>query len=336
MHSVLHTVEEVNNRISKGERLLLAGDETALRQLPAGAWIGGTIPYFISETGGVCSRNLIYVTELPDFIVSATIKVYDESTLASVYQDIPENGFGFIILPGMSKIHEKFALLAPSYRNFAVHPLVGWVSGVYLDDVGVATPKAFDGTTLQASESRAVVMHVQLPQSKAAKINIVNIFKQGGGDEIVFDNDGFTVTDARINGEVRNFADYVDTAGLDTTLPLVADYFGTRINVSLQAVNAEKRQVTFYAPVFSGLKYYHAAPVENYVTEFEKCINSGGESILFSCNCILNYFYSQLETKHISWSTGPVTFGEIASQLLNQTTVDLSIIECNSKSSDNG
>jgi hypothetical protein len=41
----------------------------------------------------------------------------------------------------------------------------------------------------------------------------------------------------------------------------------------------------------------------------------------FSCNCILNFLFGELEGKAIGGVEGPVTFGEIAYQLLNQTMV---------------
>ena len=49
----------------------------------------------------------------------------------------------------------------------------------------------------------------------------------------------------------------------------------------------------------------------------------GNENIAFSCNCILNYLYSELEGKQTGPITGPITFGEVAYQLLNQTMVYL-------------
>ena len=47
--------------------------------------------------------------------------------------------------------------------------------------------------------------------------------------------------------------------------------------------------------------------------------------IAFSCNCILNFLYSDLEGKHTGHIIGPMTFGEIGYQLLNQTMVFLNV-----------
>ena len=52
---------------------------------------------------------------------------------------------------------------------------------------------------------------------------------------------------------------------------------------------------------------------------------SFASALFFSCNCILNYLYSELEGKKTGGITGPITFGEIAYQLLNQTMVYLTI-----------
>ena len=53
------SIQEVRMKIEQGKRLLLAGDESLLRELPAGNWIGGTIPYFMTETGGESRNNFV-------------------------------------------------------------------------------------------------------------------------------------------------------------------------------------------------------------------------------------------------------------------------------------
>ncbi len=42
---------------------------------------------------------------------------------------------------------------------------------------------------------------------------------------------------------------------------------------------------------------------------------------------MLNYVYGKLEGRHTGKLTGPITFGEIAYQLLNQTLVYLESVE---------
>ncbi|HTP08553.1 MAG TPA: hypothetical protein VMP08_09900 [Anaerolineae bacterium] len=314
--------------IANGKRLLLAGEEALLKQLPAGNWIGGSIPYFMTEQGGLSTQYLIYVTELPDFIADTSIKVYDALTLADVYRDMPQNGFSVIIIPAFCATHLDFALHAPEYPGFATHPLIGWISGVHLNDMGRVAPKVFDGQTKSRLEDGAVVMHVTLPPDKVAEVGILNIFEQSEGDTITFPQNGFSAREAYINGVPTNFAEYIVKNRLDTDLPLVADYFGAMINVSFEHVDAAQQEVKFYAPVFAGVLYKHAKPIDNYVELFTSRVPLHlDKTPAFSCNCILNYVYSELEGKRTGDITGPITFGEVAYQLLNQTMVYLTITD---------
>jgi len=326
------SVREVRMKITQGKHLLLAGDEKLLRELPAGNWIGGTIPYFMTEDGGECTRTKIHVTELPDFVVGVDIRSYDETGIPRVYADAPENGVSFIIIPARSGVHLSFALNAPNYEHFAVRPLVGWISGVHLEELGSVSPKVFNGTTTEVIEDAAIVMHASLPKGKVADIGIVNIFEQGDGDTITFATDGFRAREAYINGRKVDFGRYIYEKRLDKRLPLVADYYGALINTSFREGDELQQEVEFYAPVFSGLRYKHARPVQDYISRFSARLPEGiGHQIVFSCNCILNYLYSDLEGKKIAGITGPATFGEIAYQLLNQTMVYLRIIDLPSR-----
>jgi len=322
----LCTTEEVKNKILNGARLLLAGNEAALSKLPEGQWIGGTTSYCMTDEGGMNIKDRIAVTELPDYVKSITIKKYDETSISGVYKDIPGQGFGFLIIPALTSVHFSFALNAPSYENFAVRPLIGWIAGIEAHNAEIASPKVYQGNNCEVIENGAVAMLIDLPEDKYAEINIVNIFKQGAGDLISFKESGFQITDALINGEKENFAQYLEKNKIDTRLPLVADYNGAMINISIRKTDKTSNRVEFYAPVFEGMEYRLASPIINYVAEFNKQMPHGeSDKILFSCNCILNYLYSGLEGKQTDRITGPITFGEIAYQLLNQTMAYITI-----------
>jgi hypothetical protein len=316
---------DVSTLITSGKKLLLAGDEQVLRGLPRGSWIAGTIPYFMGEKGGVFSREKIFVTELPDFILRVEVKQYDESNINQVYTDAPAHGFSVIIIPASSPTHFNFALNAPGFPGFATKPLIGWIAGVELNEKD-AHPAVFDGTQGKAIENGAVVMHVALPANKLAEIDIVNIFEQGDGDTITFPKDDFFATTALINGQPRNFADYLFENSVDTRLLLVTNLNDAMINTSFKSLDFAKKQVEFYAPVFTGFRYKIAKPVNDYQGKFLNQIPDGvGRNVFFACNCILNYLYAGLEGRNFGDFTGPVTFGEIAYQLLNQTLVYLTI-----------
>jgi hypothetical protein len=83
--------------------------------------------------------------------------------------------------------------------------------------------------------------------------------------------------------------------------------------------------VSFYAPVKENVEYKIGKPVGDYIKEFNKLIPAETSQVIGSCNCILNYLYSELEGKKTGNLTGPITFGEIAYVLVNQTMVYMSV-----------
>ncbi len=330
MQQELLGINEVEQLISEDRPLLIAGDENLLKKLPQGKWIGGTIPYFIAPgTGGLIARDKLFVTDISAVAASATITVYDQNGLGSVYTDAGTDGFSFIIIPASSSTHISFAINAPNYKNFGSQPLIGWIAGVHLDDLGKISPKVFNGETGESYLDEALVMHVDLVPGKTVDVGIINIFEQGDGDTLTFTGDGFSASEVMVNGIKENFADYITANNLDIQLPLVADYYGALVNISFQSVDPGT-DVQFYAPVFTGVRYKHARPVTDYAEAFKKQLEESGacrENITFSCNCILNYLYSGLEGKQTDPFVGPITFGEIAYQLMNQTLVYLKVHE---------
>lgn len=325
--SKMYTLSELSELIEQGAVLSIAGEETQLKQLPKGNWVAGTIPYFMSDEGGLVSREKIYATQLPDYVEKVNITLNNETQLTNIYSDSPNNGFTLVIIPAMSPVHLSYALKANEYKDFAAHPVIGWISGMHLDDLGKQSAKVINGLTGEVSDSQAVTMQITLPDNFYSEIDIVNIFEQGTGDTFEFLDDGFSVKDVLINGEKTNFADYLLTNKIDTKQPLVADYAGAMVNISFQGIDEETMSVNLYAPVFKNVEYKQAAVVEDYVNAFENNIPKNSDKILFSCNCILNFLYSELEGKQTSGITGPITFGEIAYKLLNQTMVYITIHE---------
>jgi len=325
MERCMWTFEETAEAIRLGKSLFVAGDEPIISKLPKGQWIGGTIPYFMGDEGGQMDRERLNVTLIPDYMEKVDLKTYDEKTLEAVYTDAPRNGFSLVIIPAMSQAHLSFGLNAPGYEDFALRPLIGWISGVHVDEIGKVSPEVFYGPTAESFSDKAVVMHASLPDNKAAELEVVNIFKPGDGDSIVFFDTGFSAREAMVSGKKRKLIEYLDEIGFDNRLPLVANYYGTMVNTSFQLTDRQTGLVSFYNPVFKGIEYRQASPVKDYVTEFLSMMPKDAGSVLFSCNCILNYLYSELENKKTAGFKGPITFGEIAYQLMNQTLVFLRI-----------
>jgi PAS domain S-box-containing protein len=323
---------ETARRILAGESLMLAGEENLLAALPPGNWIGGTIPYFMAREGGCLCKDKIFVTQIPGEFHAATRR-YAASELPGIYRDAGEDAVSFVILPAGSPAHTEFALRAPQYASFALHPLVGWIAGIDLANVGKATPKVFCGGPEPLADAAAVI-HLKLPADRLAQVKTINLFRPGDGEAIWFPASGFSATTAIINSRERNLAEYLQSLQADTRLPLVANYFGAMVNVSIKNLDARKGRVDFYAPVVAGIEYKLASPVQDYVAEFEARLKGiAPENALFSCNCILNYLHSKLEGRRTGALVGPVTFGEIAFQLLNQTLVYIEIVEVASPTS---
>jgi hypothetical protein len=319
--------EVAKEKIKSGKCLALAGDEKLLARLPRGNWIGGTIPYFMDINGGITTKEMIFVQELSCTTKNLKIQFYSENELHNVPVDSPDNGYSIVIVPSGSNAHLKYAQEAPNYPELFFKQIIGWVSGIHLEDIGKEIPKVYNGLTGESSSDKMIALHAFLPANKRASIGILNIFAQGEGDVITFEKEGFSASECLVNGKKRNFADYLTETKTDLRFPLVADYSGTMVNISFQNIDETNKSVNFYAPVFANVTYKLAKPVADYVGEFEKILPAEFNSLDFSCNCILNYLHSNLEGKKTGNITGPITFGEIAYQLLNQTLVYLEIFD---------
>lgn len=323
----LMSIDEASVLLRSGNAYAVAADEALLRRLPRGRWIGGSIPYFMGQDGGLTTRELVFVTPLPMFAGHAPkLRSYDADALRGVCVDAPANGWSLIVMPAFTTVHSRFAREAPQYDDMYLKPLLGWVAGLHLDDLGQRLPVVVNGLTGEFETERAVVMHMSLPDDQVARLDIVNLFRPGSGDRIRFRESGFHVQDCLVNGRPTAFADYLQQHKIDTRLPLVADYSGAMVNVAIKAVDAAEHRVDFYAPVFDDVEYRFAAPIGDYERALAAAMpHEDGNGLAWSCNCVLNYLYCGLEGKRTEQITGPMTFGEVAYQLLNQTLVTLHI-----------
>jgi hypothetical protein len=327
--SQMMDLEAVKAKIQAGEFLSIAADESILAQLPAGNWIAGTIPYFMDEDGGKISRDKIFVHSISGAQSNnpPRITIYDANSISRIAKDAPAHGFTLLVLPASSEVHLAYAQNAPEFPNMFFTPIVGWISGYHLEDDAKAKVGFGPGGSM-LMDQQAVAMHVPLPESQIANVNIINLFEEGTGPSIEFPETGFGVNDCIIDGQPGNFAQYIQEQNIDTRLPLVADYSGIKVNVSIQNIDAANNKVDLYAPVFEGVSYHFAKPVADYMNDFANELKKNDtNNIAFSCNCILNFLYSELEGKKTGHITGPITFGEVAYQLLNQTLVYMTLNE---------
>lgn len=322
----LMSIADVNTLIKSDKVLVIAGDENLFSNLELGNWIGGTIPYFMNTDGGGENHSDLFVTDLTDIVTKVNIKEYQkDEVMTTMLEDRCIGGFSYLLLPAFSEIHQTYALKTRDASSLFDVPIMGWITGVHLDDIGTKTPKVINGKTGAVLENQGVVLHCELEEDAYAELDIVNIYEQGDGDVITFQEDSFSCSDCLINGASANLADYFVENDVDPTFPLVANYSGASINVSVQAVDEEKKEVSFFAPLLRGQEYYIAKPIEDLYGTFSNALPQNTSTLLCSCNCILNYVNIEMENKLAGDFRGPFTFGEIAYVLVNQTLVTLSV-----------
>jgi len=320
--NALLSVDDTIALIKAGALLAIAGRKDALDQLPAGQWIGGTTPYFMTAQGGtIIDDTKLFVT---DFSGLGAVRVasYDADHLQQISEEAPDNGFALAIIPFQSAVHERFAKESGSYPQAFLKPTVGWIAGFDLSEAG-ASAFVYDGLSATRHANHAVVLHVDLPEGAYPSVEIVNIFEADGVETIQFDEATFAPSTVLVNGEKKSFVDYVKARGLEGgKLPLVGDFGGARINASIRAMEDDKVQL--YAPVFPGVDYAFAGEVPDYVGAFQENFAAHShDGSIWSCNCILNFLFGELDGKEIGGCAGPVTFGEIAYSLVNQTLVQV-------------
>ncbi|MBB4099443.1 DUF6976 family protein [Sphingomonas kyeonggiensis] len=326
MKNAFLTVEATEALITSGATLFISGPESLLRRLPRGKWTGATTVYFILEDGGASREDRLFCTHF-DEAAAVRTAILSGDELAGLVERRYEHGITCVVVPAFSATLQRYAAEGPRLSGLYNQPVFGWVAGVHLDRVGIDSAKVFDGVTGTISEDGLAALWIALPDTIEADLNIVNLFTAGEGSEFSFADGGFEIADCLIDGTPANLACHIVEQGLDTRLPLVADYAGAMINVSFQTVDADNGKVHFYAPVVPGVTYRQASPVADYASTYAEAANGRSAEGMLSCNCILNYLYAGLEGRSTGGFVGPVTFGEFAYILLNQTLSCLSLQE---------
>lgn len=317
----LTNLQQAQAIIKTGKFLIIAGDEKLLRQLPKGNWIGGTTPYFMGANGGVQTYEQVFITELPSCFTLEAIDVYDSTQLSLITSKCSEHGITFVLMPAFSQICKVFEESVTELEGIFVKNIAGWVSGFDLSD---ANGKAwvFNGKNGEAYDNRVVVMHTSLPADKIVEMKTANVYRPNNDITITFEETSTEVKEAIINGQKLDFAKYIKDNNVDLNCPMIANFFGNTINVSFQSA---QDTVKFFAPVYDGVEYHFAYPVDDYYQEFEKVAPKEDDQVIFSCNCALNYTHGKLKNRKTGQFVGPITFGEIAHQVLNQSLVYITL-----------
>jgi hypothetical protein len=319
--SKLLDYNEAVKQINSGKLLVISASASMLEKLPKGNYIAGSTYYFLIDGKGEECNDKYYIEELPDDIKDYKIITYDEGAIKDINKNIPINGFGYCLIPFGCKTHFEFALNAPNYDEFAMKNLYGFITGVRKEDIGKMNGVVIDGLTGTIYDNKAITLNVALNNSYSAEIDIINPFEPDRTKRIEFLEDSFEVKEAIINDKKLNFIEYLKENNIDIRYPILNDAFGAKVNISFLKVEGDK--VLMGSPVFKGTTYYFTK-VTDYTEELSKV--EVYEKPYLSCNCFLNYLYMGLEGKTLNRTiSGPITFGEIAYRLLNQTIVNLYI-----------
>ena len=323
---MLCSLHEASELVKEGSPLIVSGNPELIRRLPAGNWIGGSTPFLLTRKGGTSSHDCVMVRKLPPEAKLQSIQRYGVGGLRYLAEDIPDNGFTIIIVPGSTLVHQTFAKEAYTYEGIQKKAIVGWITGVRSGSGFFGRPQAFFGPRRQAIEDEAVAIHMTLPEGIHAKIQVINAFVPGDGDEITFPSEGFSATHATINGETVIFAEYIEKKKIDPRLPLVTRHGKSFINVSIGSRSIEDAKVSFFAPVFRNQVYKFAAEVGDMTEMLQQEVDKHKDHPIFSCTCIGNFIYGIMDGKFDPGNfTGPISFGEIAQVLHNQTFTYLSL-----------
>lgn len=330
--------------IGEGRVLLLAGAEEDLCTLPSGCWIGGTTGYFVTPQGGTDVAGRIFYADFTALTDGASQRSFGTGDIHELAQYYPENGFAILLLPGFSKLLGTVTGRIMEFDGLYNLPLMGWVSAVRLEGPPqilpeTVRPKIFAGCGMAEAE-RAAVLYVSLPPQYFAQLHIANLFSPGGGPDIRFLQPGqFNDGDCLIGGERRNLVRYMEEQAIDHRLPLVADHEGALINVTILRADAASGRLLLLAPVSPALIYRFAEEVLDYSAEFTRAAAEIElDQAAHVCICTLHFHYAGLAHDGDALATkpreklvpgpdifAPVTFGQIAYTVLNQTLTCLTI-----------
>jgi hypothetical protein len=322
----LYTPTEAADLIRSGTPLSIAGPERILDGLPAGNWIGGTTYYFMLPTGGMHTTEHVMATILgtPD---SVHFRIYGVENLDNILNEAPANGYTRVVVPDNSQVLRCFAERSRFWPGSFLKPIIGWVSGVDLQAADPGRSQVYQGSSGFKSSEHLVAAHVTLPPERVATIQSINIFEPDRSHVLRFSTTGYEIGECSVDGRTTRLSDFLAEQGnREGKLPLMGDYAGALVNVSVKSIDWDSGKVLLYAPVFPDVEYHLALPVGNYVERFAQLLAShGGDHPSFTCNCILNYLHGNLEGQPTGGLTGPITFGEIGYILHNQTMALLEI-----------
>ena len=322
---MLYRLKEAEAIVLKGLPVMVAGSPDLMSRLPRGNWIGGSTPLLMTGTGVGDSRDRLLVTPMPTSAKLLSIQRYGVGGLNYLAEDSPVNGFTIVIVPYGCLVHHTLALEAPDYPNLFSKSIAGWICAPRGEHMGERA-QVFYGPTCHAIEDEAIAIHMELPNELRAEMDILTAFDLGDGPCITFPEDGFTVTNAYVDGNLVVFSEYLRGLNHVLHIPLVGELHGTKLIAELRHYDAHTELVTFHAPVFHNVAYRFASKSSNLRERARQMLAQCSPDLDFCCICSSIYANGELGEYASGCVDAPVTFGEIANILINQAIVRLRVV----------
>lgn len=321
--SGLYTLEETAEMIREGRTLVVAADWRVLTSLPRGEWVGGVCTRFQTEQGCVRTEEAAFVMDFSGVVSGHRLGVYPDFAVESVYEDMPSNGFSFLLIPGFSTVHRVFGSQFAARRQGASTPLVGFVAGADVGEARMQDPFVIDGVHGVVYTDSGVAWHCQLAESQRARVEVLNPFSSDmSGDSITFSSAALVLRECRVNGEECNFASYIRARGIPEGLPLVGEVQGMTQNVML-LYPLGRESVTAASPVLPSVEYRFARLEDLGVGRYDEMVRRATQEVLASVHGYGNYRHMASDGGREKIYPGPFALAEIAMLLMNQTTVNL-------------
>jgi hypothetical protein len=254
---------------------------------------------------------------MPEEARLVNIQRYGVGGLHWLPEDVPANGYSVVIMPFGTMAQQTYAREAPGEKSIFDKQLAGWVCGA---SPGFSErPQVFYGMLGHCIDDEVVAMHFELAEGYRAQVKMINIFEMGDGDRIEFPSDGFSSSQAFVNGRSVVFSEYLLGCGVEYTRPLLCNVHGLNYNVTIRDVDKANSLVSFYAPIFKNTEYRFARPLRDMRKSIERALPKLTKVPAFCCGCISLYELGHLENFKAGLFSGPISHGEIANILVNQT-----------------
>lgn len=309
--------------IRDGRVLVVAADWRILTSLPRGEWVGGVCTRFQTGRGCVRTEDAAFVMDFSNVVSSHRLGVYPDFAVESIYEEMPSNGFSFLLIPGFSTVHRVFGSQFAARRQGAVTPLVGFVAGADVGEPRMQDPFVIDGAHGVIYTDSGVALHCQLEAPMRARVEVISPFSQNAAsDSITFASAALVLRECRVNGELCNFATYVRERDIPEGLPLVGEVQGMTQNVMLLRPLG-RESVTAASPVLPSVEYRFARREEMGIERYEEVARRATRKVVASVHGYGNYTKMAAQEVTQRAFPGPFALAEIAMLLMNQTTVNL-------------